>query len=172
MRILGLDPGSQRTGYGFVVQRGGELHWLASGTLRPPRQAALPDRLLDLYRQLRDLLATTRPDLAAIEASFVGRHAHSALVLGQARGALIVATLDAGIPLCEYAPRKIKLAVTGLGGANKGQVHAMVRSILRAAPETMTHDEADALAVAICHAHRLRGLESARPRRVNLVRGT
>ena len=170
MLILGIDPGSIRTGYGFVSQERGRLHFRQCGLIRPPRGRALPERLYALHEGLRDLLRGLRPDLVAIEESFVGRHARSALVLGHARGALIVAALSEGVPLAEYAPRLIKLAVTGVGSASKEQMKTMVRRIAVGTPEQIGHDEADALAVAICHAHRTR-LPEAAGRRVAVLRG-
>jgi crossover junction endodeoxyribonuclease RuvC len=156
MRILGLDPGSISTGYGLIVAEPGRLRWGASGVIRPARGLPLSERLLVLHTGLQRVLAAQQPDLVALEESFVGRHARSALVLGHARGALIVAALAHGVPVAEYAPRLVKLAVTGAGGASKEQVQIMVSRMLEGAPATFGFDEADALAVAICHAHRLR----------------
>ncbi|MBM3316247.1 MAG: crossover junction endodeoxyribonuclease RuvC [Candidatus Eisenbacteria bacterium] len=154
MRILGLDPGSLTTGYGLIAAEPGRLCWRASGLIRPPRGEALAARLQALHQGLTAVLQAQRPDVVALEDSFVGRHARTALVLGHARGALIVAALAAGVPVVEYAPRLVKLAVTGAGGARKEQVLHMVGRLLEGAPEGLSHDETDALAVAICHAHR------------------
>lgn len=157
MRILGLDPGSLCTGYGLIEAAPGRLAWQASGLLRPPRGRPLPERLLHLHTGLRRILADLRPDAVALEESFVGEHSRSALVLGQARGALIVAVLGEGLPLFEYAPRLVKLAVTGAGGAGKEQVRTMIGRLLAGAPRDLTLDAADALALAVCHAHRCSG---------------
>jgi len=163
MLILGLDPGSLCTGYGMIDAGPGRLRYRRSGCLRPPRGDALPQRLIALAEGLGELLRAERPDAVALESAFVGRHARPALVLGQARGALIVSVLGAGLPLYEYAPRLVKLAVVGAGGASKPQVESMVRCLLETAPARLTADEADALAVAVCHANRVasiaRGLE-------------
>ncbi len=154
MIILGIDPGSQITGYGFISAQGFSLRWLESGVLRPKRGAPLPDRLRELYDGLAALLDQRHPDVVALEECFMGRHARAALVLGHARGALMVAALARDIPLAEYAPRLVKQAATGVGGAGKHQMQAMVPRLLAGAPAEVGPDEADALAVAICHAHR------------------
>lgn len=154
MIILGIDPGSQITGYGFIRATGASLSWLGSGVLRPLRGAPLPSRLRELHDGLAALLDERRPDVVALEECFMGRHARAALVLGHARGALMVAALARDIPLAEYAPRLVKQAVTGVGSAGKHQIQAMVPRLLAAAPAEVGPDEADALAVAICHAHR------------------
>jgi crossover junction endodeoxyribonuclease RuvC len=156
LRILGLDPGSISTGFGLIVAEPGRMRWIAGGVIRPPRGLPLSERLWVLHAGLTQVLHAQRPDLVALEESFVGRHARSALVLGHARGALIVAALAQGVPVAEYAPRLVKLAVTGTGGASKEQVQIMVSRLLEGAPAGIGFDEADALAVAICHAHRLR----------------
>jgi crossover junction endodeoxyribonuclease RuvC len=159
MLILGLDPGSLCTGYGLIDAVPGRLQYRRSGCLRPPRGAGLPQRLIALAEALGELLRAERPDAVALESAFVGRHARPALVLGQARGALIVSVLGAGLPLFEYAPRLVKLAVVGAGGATKPQVGSMVRCLLEAAPARLTTDESDALAVAVCHANRASSIE-------------
>jgi crossover junction endodeoxyribonuclease RuvC len=158
MLILGLDPGSLCTGYGLIAVEPGRARYLRSGCLRPRRGRDLPQRLLFLHAALRALLDEVRPDAAAVEQAFVGEHARPALVLGHARGALIVGILAAGVPLFEYAPRLVKLAVTGAGGASKPRVQTMVSLLLEGAPRELAADEADALAVALCHAHRAQPL--------------
>lgn len=154
MVIIGLDPGSLRTGYAVIAVRGSRLQWLEGGTWRAPRGEALARRLLVFHRALDDLLARTRPDALAMEECFMGRHARAALVLGHARGALMTAAIARGVHLFEYAPRLIKLAATGTGGASKPQVQTMVRRLVAGTPDELAEDTADALAVAICHAHR------------------
>jgi len=155
MVILGLDPGSVRTGYGVIAVEGARLRWLGSGVLRPPRGEHLTVRLLALYEGLREVLREVRPQVAALEESFMGRHARAALVLGHARGALIVAVLAEQVPIFEYAPRLVKLAATGIGSASKEQVRTMVGHLVVGTPEKLSLDESDALAVAVCHAHRM-----------------
>ncbi len=154
MLILGLDPGSLCTGYGLIEVRRGAMLWRASGTLRPPRGEALPARLLALQNGLRELLRETRPQAMSIEDSFVGRNSRAALVLGEARGVLTVTALSEGVPLFEYAPRLVKLSVTGSGGASKEQVHRMVGHLIERVPRDLPLDVTDALALAVCHAHR------------------
>lgn len=171
MLILGLDPGSRCTGYGLIDAVPGRLRYCRSGCLRPPRGADLPQRLIALAEALGELLRADRPDAVALETAFVGRHARPALVLGHARGALMVRVLEARLPLFEYAPRLVKLAVVGAGGATKPQVDTMVRCQLEAAPAHLVADEADALAIAICHANRAASIERGltRPARATEV---
>jgi crossover junction endodeoxyribonuclease RuvC len=171
MLILGLDPGSLCTGYGVIDAAPGRLRYCRSGCLRPPRGAGLPQRLLALTEALSDLLRTEKLDAVALETAFVGRHARPALVLGHARGALIVSVLGVGLPLFEYAPRLVKLAVVGAGGAGKPQVESMVRCLLEAAPARLTPDESDALAVAVCHANRAASIERGLLRPARTSRG-
>lgn len=163
MRILGIDPGSVATGYGVVERRGTRAVHIAHGTLRPPRNAALPERLAYLHREIARLVAAHRPDGVAIERVFAGRSAASALVLGQARGAALAALAAANLPIRELAPHHVKLAVTGQGGAEKAQVQAMVRRLLALA-EAPPRDAADALAIAICFAQEGKLGELARSR--------
>ena len=166
MRILGVDPGSQATGYGVIDRVDGQLRWVAHGVLRPMRTASLPMRLAALARDLGGLVEQYRPDVASVEGVFVSASARSALVLGQARGAALTALGAAALPLVEYAPARIKQSVSGSGRAAKDQMQRMVRRLL-ALERTPPADAADALAAAICHA-RAGGLELeglTRPRR-------
>ncbi len=164
MRILGIDPGSVATGYGVVERRGAGVAHVAHGTLRPPRSAPLAARLAFLHGEAARLVAMLRPDAVAVEQVFAGRSARSALVLGQARGAVLAALATAGVPIREIPPQHVKLAVTGTGAAEKSQVQAMVRRLLSLA-ETPPPDAADALAAALCVANEgpLAHLRSARP---------
>ena len=163
MRILGIDPGSSVTGYGVVARVGGELQHVASGTVRPPRNASLPVRLHFIYRALEEVIRHHSPDVAAVEQVFVAVSARAALVLGQARGAALAALAAGEVGVSEYAATAIKLAVTGSGRAPKSQVQHMVRRLL-ALDSTPASDAADALAAAICHAHagRIAALGSGR----------
>lgn len=154
MIIVGLDPGSWCTGYGVLAAESGELRCLLSGCIRPPRGAGLAARLYALHQGLHALLAEVAADAVAMEECFIGCHARPALVLGHARGALIVAALARNVPVHEYAPRLVKLSVTGAGGASKEQVRAMVCRLAAGTRADAGYDETDALAVAICHAHR------------------
>ena len=169
MRIFGIDPGSRATGYGIVERRDGETVHVAHGTLRPDAGAALSDRLAALHAGLSGLIARERPEVAVVEQVFVAANARSALVLGQARGTVLAALGAARIPVHELAPRAIKSAVTGSGGASKDQVQRMVARLL-ALDAPPPSDAADALAAAICQAQlgRLAGLAPPGRRRRSL----
>jgi len=150
VRILGLDPGSRRTGFGVVECRDGQLTLLAQGCL-DVSAAAPAARLRMIFEGLAALVGEHTPGEVAVERVFVSRNVDSALKLGQARGAALCA-IPGGVPVFEYAPRAIKLALVGSGGAEKFQVAHMVR-VLLGVPGPLTADAADALAVAVCHAH-------------------
>jgi crossover junction endodeoxyribonuclease RuvC len=150
VRILGLDPGSRRTGFGLIESRGHELIALAHGCLNVAH-AAPTARLRLIFEGLQALMCEHAPAEVAVERVFVSRNVDSALKLGQARGAALCA-IPEGVPVFEYAPRAIKLAVVGSGAAEKFQVAHMVRALLELR-ERPGADAADALAVAVCHAH-------------------
>jgi crossover junction endodeoxyribonuclease RuvC len=149
-----LDPGLGTTGWGLIQADGNRLSHLANGQLKTSSAAPLPERLADLYAQLDALLALHRPDAAAAEEVFVNKNPQSTLKLGQARGVALMCAARAGIAVGEYAPRLVKKAVVGTGGAEKAQVHAMVARLLPGA-KIVGPDAADALAIAITHAHHL-----------------
>jgi crossover junction endodeoxyribonuclease RuvC len=151
IRILGIDPGSRVTGFGVIDSNGSRIRHVAGGCIRA-EAGDLSGRLKMIFDGVGALVRDHAPAEAAIERVFVHRNADSALKLGQARSAAICATFSAGVKVHEYAARSVKQAVVGLGGADKTQVQHMVRALLQlqAAPGA---DEADALAVAICHAH-------------------
>jgi len=157
VRILGLDPGSRRTGFGVIECRGSELVAVAHGCLNVA-SATPAARLRLIFEGLKALLAEHAPGEVAVERVFVSRNADSALKLGQARGAALCA-IPADVPVFEYAPRAVKLALVGSGAAEKFQVAQMIRTLLSLG-ERPAADAADALAVAVCHAHqrRLQGL--------------
>lgn len=150
-RIIGVDPGLRRTGYGVIETDGYRHRYQASGQICPA-QGPVPQRLGELFRQLSEVLEAYAPDCAAVEASFIAANAGTALKLGQARGALISACVVSEIEVFEYSPRSMKQAVTGHGGATKEQVQFMVQRLLGLA-ESPQADEADALGLALCHAH-------------------
>ena len=150
-RVLGIDPGSRRTGYGVVAVRHGALTHVASGCVETA-DGPFPGRLAEIYRGVGNVIATHAPEEFAIEEVFLARNPASALKLGQARGVAIAAAVGAGLPVREYASRAVKLAVVGTGRAEKAQVQYMVRALLGLAA-TPAPDAADALAVAICHIH-------------------
>ena len=152
MRILGIDPGSNVTGFGVVERSGGRLVHLAHGTVRPPRGAPLAVRLAYLHGAIREVVAEYRPDVAVVEQVFVAASPRAALVLGQARGAVLSAVGAAGLAVSEYTASQVKQAVTGNGQAAKPQVQMMVRRLL-GLDRAPASDAADALAVAIRHAH-------------------
>jgi len=163
MRVLGLDPGSRRTGYGVVERRRDGMRPVAHGTLVPPATAALTQWLAHLSTDVARLLDAHAPDVVVIEEAFHHEFARSTLVLGHVRGALMVTVAQREIAIAEYAPRAIKLAVTGSGAASKSQVAAMVTRLL-ALEATPLADAADALAGAICHLQRTRGPALGAPR--------
>jgi crossover junction endodeoxyribonuclease RuvC len=152
VRVLGIDPGSQRTGFGVVDATGPRLTYVASGVIRTT-QGEFSARLCEIFRCVRSVVAQYRPQEIAIERVFVNRNPDSALKLGQARGAAICGTVDANAEVFEYATRQIKQAVVGSGSAEKAQVQLMMRSILKL-EGAVTADAADALAAAVCHALR------------------
>jgi crossover junction endodeoxyribonuclease RuvC len=154
VRILGLDPGLGTTGWGLIQAEGNRLSHIANGQLTTKTDAELPQRLASLADQLDALIAEHRPDSAAVEEVFVNKNPQSTLKLGQARGVVMMIAARAGIDVGEYAARLVKKAVVGTGGAEKAQVHAMVARLLPGA-KIAGPDAADALAVAITHAHHL-----------------
>jgi len=155
-RILGLDPGTAITGYGIVEPRGdGSYRAVAFGALRTPARQPLPRRLLSLYEQLRAVLAEYTPQAVAVEKLFVQRNLRSALSVGQARGVLLLAAAQAGLPVAEYTPTEVKSALTGYGGADKQQMQRMVQMLLGLGQRPRPDDVADALAVALCHAQHM-----------------
>ena len=153
MRIFGIDPGSIRTGYGCVETDGSRHRLITCGAVTTPAGATLPDRLRHIHDELTTLLASSRPECVVIENLFHARNVRSALVLGHARGVAVLAAVHAGLPVVEYTPAEIKLAVVGYGRAEKGQIQQMVKLLLGLDTVPAPHDAADALAIAICHAH-------------------
>jgi len=151
LRVLGVDPGSQSTGYGVIDRVGSELHWVSHGVLRPARSSSLASRLAALVRELSVVIAQYSPDVASVEDVFVAASPRSALVLGQARGAVLASIGAAAVPLVQYAPARIKQAVAGAGRAPKDQMQRIVKRMLGLASAPAC-DAADALAAAICHA--------------------
>ncbi len=151
MLILGIDPGSRITGYGIINAVGSKNSYVASGCIRISG-TELPDRLGQVYAGVTEIIEHYCPQEMAIEQVFMARNADSALKLGQARGVAIVAGVNQGMPVAEYAARKVKQAVVGNGSADKSQVQHMVSSILKL-PGLPQADAADALAIALCHAH-------------------
>ena len=149
--IFGIDPGSERTGYGCVETDGRRHRLVAFGTLAAPARCTFPERLLFIHAGLAALLMEHRPDCVAIENVFHAKNVRSALKLGHARGVALLAASQAGMVVAEYSPAEIKRAVVGFGRAEKPQVGAMVKLLLGLDAIPSPHDAADALAVAICH---------------------
>ncbi len=149
--ILGIDPGSIKTGYGIISHNAGRTEYVTSGTIRIAGDS-LPERLKQIAESLTELIERYTPQEVAIEQVFMSKNASSALKLGQARGAAIVAAVQADLPVAEYEARKVKQAVVGSGSADKLQVQQMVKHLLKLSA-TPAEDAADALAVAICHAN-------------------
>jgi crossover junction endodeoxyribonuclease RuvC len=152
IRILGLDPGLQHTGWGLIEHDGFRLRFVADGVISTSAGEDLPHRLLVLHRGLGQVIAEMTPDEAAVEHTYVARNPESALKLGQARGVVLLAPALAGLPVREYGAMEVKRAVVGTGHAAKEQVQAMVRQLLPGVTFKRA-DAADALAIAICHAH-------------------
>ena len=155
MIIIGLDPGLGTTGWGIVAKSGNRLSHIANGQIKTDPRAPLAQRLLVLDRELTDVILAHRPDSGAVEEVFVNSNAQSTLKLGQARGVCLLALARAGMPVAEYATRLVKKALVGTGAAEKAQVQAMLGVLLPGA-KLAGADAADALAVAVCHAHMLR----------------
>ena len=153
MRVFGIDPGSERTGYGCVETDGSRHRIVICGAISSPALASFPDKLHRIYSQLAIVLAECRPACVAIENVFYSVNARSALKLGHARGVAMLAAIQAGVLVVEYTPAEIKRAVVGYGRAEKPQVAQMVKMLLGLDTIPKPHDATDALAVAICHLH-------------------
>ena len=153
MKVFGIDPGSDRTGYGCVETDGSRHRLMTCGAIAAPRSATFPEKLLLIHSRLAALLAECRPDSVAIENLFHAANVRSALKLGHARGVAMLAAVEAGVTVVEYTPAEIKRAVVGYGRAEKHQVQHMIKLLLRLPAAPAPHDAADALAVAICHVH-------------------
>ncbi len=152
IRILGIDPGLRRTGWGVIEVAGNGLHFVAAGTVTAPTEGSLAARLVALHAGLDEVLRAYAPDEAAVEETFVNGNAAATLKLGHARAVALLVPALAGLTVAEYAPNAVKKAIVGVGHAEKAQIHLMVRVLLpRAAFDG--NDAADALAIAITHAH-------------------
>jgi len=161
MKIFGIDPGSERTGYGCVESDGSHHRLIVCGSVAAPAHTTFPDRLLIIHARLAALLAEHRPDCVVIENIFHSKNVRSALKLGHARGVALLAASQAGLPVAEYSPAEIKRAVVGFGRAEKAQVGQMVKVLLHLDAVPSPHDAADAIAVAICHVHSATGTIAA-----------
>jgi crossover junction endodeoxyribonuclease RuvC len=162
VKIFGIDPGSERTGYGCIESIGSRHHLVIYGSLSAPARATFPEKLKHIHAGLVTLLARHQPDCVAVETIFYSRNVRSALKLGHARGIALLAASEAGLSVVEYAPAEIKRAVVGYGRAEKHQVQQMIQLLLGLATPPSPHDAADALAVAICHVHSATGVVAER----------
>ncbi len=151
MRVLGIDPSSQSTGFGIIDYDDNACTVLAFGTIKPPRRLAFHQKLNEIRRHLEELIAAHQPEEVAIENPFYARNIRTALTLGQVRGAVLVAVASSNCKLHEYSALEIKKAVTGYGQAGKEQVKTMVRALLHITANSLEQDASDALATAYCH---------------------
>ncbi len=168
MRVLGLDPGSRVAGYGVVEWQGQRAIYVDSGCIRLPRDCPLSERLTQLFDGITELILRYQPTEAAMETVFMRENASSALKLGQARGAMLCALGKASLEVGEYAPRLIKQAIVGRGGADKAQVQHMICVLLNL-PRSPQADAADALAVALCHGHHRQSMSEPRKKGILLT---
>ena len=150
-RIIGVDPGLNTTGFGIIDEKKGQISLIAYGTIKPPNKESLPNRLEYLNSHMKELLKKFDPITMAIEDTFYSINVKSALLLGQAKGVLLLAAASMGIPSASYAPRKVKQSITGNGAADKKQLQYMVQQILKMDKPPSPFDVSDALAIALCH---------------------
>jgi crossover junction endodeoxyribonuclease RuvC len=153
MLVLGIDPGLATTGYGLVEGDGQRLELVAYGVVRTPAKTPIARRLLQLHDELAEILRQYRPDEAAVEELFFSTNARTAIVVGEARGVVILTLAEAGLPIAEYTPLQVKQAITGYGQADKAQVQQMVSLLLNLRYVPQPDDAADALAISVCHHH-------------------
>ena len=155
MKVFGIDPGSARTGYGCVQSDGSRHRMIVCGAITIPVAHAFPEKLRIIHVELGILIARHQPDVVAIENLFHAVNARSALKLGHARGVAMLAAVEAGVPIFEYTPAEVKQSVVGYGRAEKGQVQSMVQLLLGLSEPPAPFDASDALAIAVCHLHRM-----------------
>ncbi len=156
MIILGIDPGTNITGYGVIKCEKNAYKKIASGIIRLPSSKPIPTRLKIIYEELNSLIKKYKPDEFAIETAFYGKNVQSAMKIGYARGVSILAAVHNEIPTSEYSPREVKKSVVGKGAASKDQVSYMIKSLLSVKTNGIKSDETDALAIALCHAFRMK----------------
>ena len=155
--VVGIDPGTAITGYGIIrEQENGDLEWVSHGVVKTPSNWDEPQRLLELYHKLNDIFALYKPDCCAVEKLFFQKNVKTAILVGQGRGAALIAAAETKLSVGEYTPLEIKQAVVGYGNADKQQVQKMVKILLNLKEIPRPDDAADALAVAICHLHSTR----------------
>lgn len=156
MIILGIDPGTNVTGFGIIKFEKNTYSRVISGIIKLPSAKPIPERLNTIYNEIDKLIKTYKPDEFAIETAFYGKNIQSTLKIGYARGVSLLAAFHNGITISEYSPREIKKSVVGRGSASKEQVSFMIKSILLIKDKSMKTDESDALAIALCHAFRMK----------------
>ena len=155
--VVGIDPGTAITGYGIIRElENGDLEWISHGVVKTPSDWDEPQRLLELYQKLNEIIIFYKPDCCAVEKLFFQKNVRTAIQVGQGRGAALIAAATAELPVGEYTPLEIKQAVVGYGSADKRQVQKMVKALLNLKEIPKPDDAADALAVAICHLHSTR----------------
>lgn len=154
--ILGVDPGSNVTGYGLINSDGEKNTLIESGVIQPASHVSLPDKLKEIFEGLVKIIKNNHPHQFAIEQAFYSKNARSALIMGHARGVAILAAAKSNIPIGEYSPKEVKCAIVGTGNASKSQVQYMVKKLLNLKELPQPSDAADALAVALCHAQKIR----------------
>ncbi|NTU57600.1 MAG: crossover junction endodeoxyribonuclease RuvC [Chlorobiaceae bacterium] len=157
MIVMGIDPGSRKTGYGVISQGTEGFHVHGSGLIRPDVSKSMNERIWQICTALEELIASMRPECVAVETAFLGRNVRSALILGQVRGAVLATAMRCGVTVREYAPREVKLSVTGSGSAGKEQVAAMLSRLLELGDEKRPLDVTDALGIAYCDLSRNAG---------------
>lgn len=155
MRVIGIDPGTLVCGYGIVDAEGSRMKAVHFGAVRVKDDMTFPERLVHIHKALAEVIREHRPEVAAVERLFVGKNVRSAMRTGEGRGIAVLTAALAGLPVHEYTPAEVKKAVVGAGGAHKTQVQEMVRILLSLEKVPRPQDAADALAIAICHCHRL-----------------
>jgi crossover junction endodeoxyribonuclease RuvC len=154
MLVIGIDPGTATTGYGLIRENpDSSLSLVDYGAILTPAEMPMPQRLLELHQQLRQILLLHRPESGAVEKLFFHRNVTTAISVGQGRGVVLLALAEAGLEVAEYTPLQVKQAVAGYGGADKNQIQQMVRALLNMEHVPSPDDAADALAIAICHVH-------------------
>ena len=155
MKVFGIDPGSARTGYGCVQSDGSRHRMIACGAITLPAANSFPEKLRVIHLELGRLLKRYQPDCVAIENVFHAANAKTALKLGHARGVAMLAAVESGVPIFEYTPAEVKQSVVGYGRAEKGQVQSMMQLLLGLAVPPTPFDASDALAIAVCHLHKM-----------------
>lgn len=153
MRILGVDPGTATTGFGVIDTDGRTYKFIDAGVITTPADQPMPERLKTIHQELTQVIAETKPDAVAVELLYFATNVTTAMTVGQARGVIMLTIAEAGLPVFEYTPMQVKMGVTGYGGAKKPQIQEMVKNLLKLSAIPRPDDAADALAIAMTHAH-------------------